>query len=172
MDVQLDNITFSQDKHTSSWPFIFGKINMLSNPNNRELLLKNIDLQICPGETLIVYGNNNQSLHALVKIAALRQTKGYLEGNIYFDTVNRDSGLYRDIAYIPEQEDTIHFDKLRVFEILYYSARLRTQQSEIECRERARETARFLDLDGSGFVEQLSATEKRILSIGIEVYHF
>ena len=119
MDVQIDKILFSDDS-VSRLPFgsIFSNNEFLSTQSTRkEPLLRNIDLHLQPGDVHCVFGDNPLSLYALIQIAALRQTKGYLEGSIYFDTLSRHSGLYRDIAYIPTQDSSFHFDRLRVFEV-------------------------------------------------------
>ena len=162
MDVQVDQLTYSYDKGKNSI-FSFNVNNSLSRSGSyalstaatREVLLQKVDIHLHPGTVSSVFGDDSEAVHDLVQILALRQTRGYLEGSIYYDTVNRGSGLYRDIAYVPEQQDYFHFERLRVFESLYYAARLRTLCSELECRERARETARFLEIDGSSFVGKL-----------------
>ena len=162
MDIQLDAVSFSEDNPLS--------VGVVSTADTREQLLVNVSLHLLPGSVTAVYGDSHRALNALIQTIALRQTKGYLEGCIYYDTLSRDAGLYRDIAYVPSEDDgNYHFDKLRVFETLYFAVRLRTQQSEVECRERARELAKFVGLDGSSFVGKLGTMEKRILSIACEV---
>ena len=163
MDVQIDGLHFSEDSKRPT-----GTI-LLSTTENRTVILNGIDLHLCAGHVVSVFGDDLHAIHSLVQTIALRQTQGYMEGSIYYDTVIRSSGLYRDIAYVPDNQDCFHFERLRVFESLFYAARLRTSQSVVECRERAREMARFLELDGSSFVNALSVTEKRILSIAAEV---
>ena len=133
----------------------------------RLLCLSGVDLNLKVGSVSAILGSSFESKQ-LLDIIALRQTEGFLSGSITHDGVVRSNGIYRDIAYIP-CEDNIHFEKLRVFESLYYAARLRLVNRDIECRERAREAARILGLDGSSFVCKLDQCERRLFSIGMEL---
>jgi ABC-type multidrug transport system ATPase subunit len=162
MDVQIDGLGFSEDGRSSAGM-------LLSTTENRTVLLSNIDMHLCAGHVVSIFGDDPSASHALVQTVALRQTRGYMEGTLCYDTESRACGLYRDVAYIPDSQECFHFERLRVFESLYFAARLRTSQSIVECRERARDIARFLDLDGSSYVGNLNATETRLLTIASEV---
>ena len=115
MDVQLDAVHFSEDNPQLGVG--------ISTAETRDHVLHSVSLHLLPGSVTAVYGDNHRALNTLIQITALRQTKGYLEGCIYYDTLSRHAGLYRDIAYVPSQDDgNYHFDKLRVFETLYFAA--------------------------------------------------
>ncbi len=85
-----------------------------------------------------------------------------------FDGAVRKSGIYKDIVLINDIGIS-HFDSLTVFDYLYYGARLRLTHGVIECRERARQAARLVGLEGSTTIGKLSKSAVRILSVAAEL---
>lgn len=98
---------------------------------------------------------------------------GYLSGKILYDSVARKNGWFKDIVHIKfnknSQLSERYYNRLSVFEYLYYGARLRISYGVIECRERTRNAIKLVGLDSSATVNTLTASELRMLSIAVEL---
>jgi ABC-type multidrug transport system ATPase subunit len=167
MEVKSENLCFRIDANEKNNCSKFVKYSKRKKNLERLICFSGLNISLKPGTCTAIVGSPFECKNVLHTIA-LRQTDGYLSGSLTFDGINRVNGLYRDIAYIA-CEDNIHFERLRVFEVLYFSARLRLVLRDVECRERAREAARVLDLDGSSFISRLNDCERRLFAIAMEL---
>lgn len=169
MEVKVNSLSYLVEKkpafaeHASLWTHKQTNI----DAHNSVLLLDKVTLTLNPGSVNVLLGLGHEHKN-LLDCMAMRQKDGLVGGKIYFDAVVRKTALYRDIALVNHTGNT-HFSGLTVFDYLYFGARLRTTQNEVECRERARHACRVTGLDGTLKLHTLHTTELRIVSIAIEL---
>lgn len=173
MDVKVTNISYIAQREQgflgqglrNIYKFALGR--ETAPGENSTLVLNKISLQLKPGTVTALMGIGDNCT-SLIECIALRQKSGLLAGKIQYDGSVRRNGVFKDIALINDIS-FIHFDSLTVFDCLYYGARLRIANSEIECRERARLAARVVGLDGSAVLDKLTPGESRVLRIAEEL---
>ena len=107
----------------------------------------------------------------LLRSMALRLPGGHFHGTILHDGGDRAHGIYRDIALVDggAYSRVHHFSLSRVFDVLCFATRLRTNYDGQSSREHSRDILRLVDLEPSLLVANLSVVEKRLLAIAMEI---
>ncbi|RYH14001.1 hypothetical protein EON65_34350 [archaeon] len=139
----------------------------LNLSDEEALLLNEVSMQLKQGGVNVFMGLGIGH-KCLIECIALRQREGLMSGKIYYDGVIRKNGIFKDIVLIHDLGVT-HFNSLSVFDYLYHGARLRVSHGIIECRERARQAARVVYLEGTKRIGTLSKPELRLLDIAAEL---
>ena len=130
-------------------------------------IVDKISLNLKPASVTAIMGLG-PGPKSLLKLIALRHKFGIATGKILYDGVERSNDFYKDIAFIHDV-GIFDFDGLSVFDYLYYGAKLRIEHSATECRERARQAAKALDLQVATKLGKLTKGELRLLAIATEL---
>lgn len=165
MEVKISSVSYLVEKHGSVWGKHWNRIRKVEA--EKILLLRDITITLKPGSVTAFFGTG-EGFKRLVECIALRQTEGFMSGSIQYDNSVRTSGAFRDIVYVSETGGS-HFDSLTVFDYLFYAARLRIAQGNIECRERARVATKLVGLDGGSKIGTLNKADLRLLTIAGEL---
>ena len=166
MEIDIEAVSYLVQKPKTIWK----NPSHLFAPEERVLLLNNINLRLQGGTISCLIGTGEGQLK-LLELIALRQTEGFMSGNILHDRIVRPSGAYSDIAYITN-DATTYYDGLYVFDYLYYGARLRLSCNSVQCRERVRDIIKLIGLDGGLKISRLKKGEIVLLSIALEYLSF
>lgn len=149
------------------------KKSILDNPANlfapqeRKLLLNNINLYLKSGSITCFLGTGDGQKR-LLELIALKQTSGFMSGNILHDGMIRPNDNYKDIAYVARDSNT-YYEGLTVFDYLYFGARLRLTLTQIETREKIREVIKLVGLDGGLKINRLRRGEMVMLAVSLEL---
>lgn len=163
MEVVVEGASYLVQTKKSAWD---SPANVFS-PQERILLLNNINLYLKSGSITCFLGTGDGQKR-LLELMALKQTEGYMSGNILHDNVIRPNGNYKDIAYITRDSNT-YYEGLKVFDYLYFGARLRLTFTQIETREKIREVIKLVGLDGGLKINRLRKGEMVMLAIALEL---
>eukprot|EP01031_Cornospumella_fuschlensis_P028342 gene28342-34218_t len=171
MDVRVHKVGYMVDQRPRSLLALtiqsFFPSSSLNLGDEEAFLLDEVTLQLKQGGVNVFMGLGIGH-KCLIECIALRQREGLMSGKIYYDGAVRKNGIFKDIVLIHDLGVT-HFNSLSVFDYLYYGARLRISHGIIECRERARQAARVVSLDGTKRIGELSKAELRVLDIAAEL---
>ncbi len=132
--------------------------------------LRKINATFVPGAMTAIIGTG-LSPNILLRHVARRCYRGCGSGMVLLNGKKREHGVYGDIVYMSglDMDQVRHFDQLRIFDLLYYTAKLRTKISDIDCRNKVRDIVRLINIDGTLKVELLSVLEVRLLTIAMEL---
>ena len=136
-------------------------------PQERVLLLNNVNLYLKSGSISCFIGTG-EGQKRLLELIALKQTKGFMSGNILHDNLVRPYGNYEDISYVTRDSNT-YYEGLTVFDFLYFGARLRLALNQVECREKIREVIKLVALDGGLKIHRLRKGEMVMLAVALEL---
>jgi ABC-type multidrug transport system ATPase subunit len=172
MELKLVSVSFATNQKPSVLRAVLNQVTSNESATHGQeqpeiLLLNNVSTCFNSGTINVITGMG--SAHkSLLECISLRHTSGSMKGKVLIDSVVRKIGVYRDIAFISDC-GRIHTDNLTVFDYLYFGARLRIAQDELECRERARLACRAVGLDPYTIVLHLCEVDRRALNIAVEL---
>jgi ABC-type multidrug transport system ATPase subunit len=162
MDVKVSGVSYMTEKRKRQWGLTFWR-----SEYQRTLHLRDVNMALRPGSVSTFMGSG-VGHKKLLECIALRQTEGFMAGSIHYNNSARHSGAFRDIVFVSDTGGS-HFDSLTVFDYLFFAAKLRISQGNIECRERARVATKLVNLDGSSKIQTLNNTDLRLLTIAGEL---
>jgi ABC-type multidrug transport system ATPase subunit len=163
MEVIVEGVSYLMQTQKSFWE----NPSNLFAPPERTLLLNNINLYLKSGSITCFLGTGDGQKR-LLELIALKQTEGFMSGNILHDNLIRPNGNYKDIAYVTRDNNT-YYEGLTVFDYLYFGARLRLTLTQIETREKIREVIKLVGLDGGLKINRLRKGEMVLLAIALEL---
>lgn len=147
------------------------KIKNISSGYGKRQVLKNVSLNINPGDVILLTGGNGSGKSTLLK--CIYKQLPLWEGEIHYEGINLDkiesSGLiHRGIVYIPQKD--FCFENLTVEENLQISGNFLSKEQLFS------RISEVLDITGLGKFKNrkpfsLSGGERKILAFGMALIH-
>eukprot|EP00889_Picochlorum_renovo_P005071 jgi/Picre1/32101/NNA_007449.t1 len=141
-------------------------------------LLRSIDFYAQPGHLTALMGGSGAGKTTLMDILAGRKTQGIIRGDIFINGREMSKRLLSKVVGYVEQED-LHSPWITVRETLYFAARLRLLEAEVDCQQvssivnealckvELQSHAHLLVGESGGI--GLSTQQRKRLSIGVEL---
>lgn len=173
-EFKLSKDTDTQNYDTSPQDVIVAQslTRLVGNGDKKKKILREVNLNVKAGDIVAIMGPSGSGKSTLLKAlngyAPATQGRVFIHGRDFYKNYKL---LKQDIGYVP-QDDIVHA-KLRVYDALYYAARLRlaADVSAQEINQKIDEILKKLAIESIKFslIQNISGGQRKRVSIAVEL---